>query len=91
MTVKLLDIPARIYLFKVNNGNTRIMCGTCSKLALNIFNKKRTNEIIYARSKRQEKSLSKFISKKLARAKSFENTETLCQNFYIRSAKECLR
>ena len=36
-------IPAGIYLFKVNNANTKTVCGICSKLtkkrfvSLNIF------------------------------------------------------
>ena len=28
--------PAGIYLFKVNNGNTRTTCETCSKLTIKI-------------------------------------------------------
>ena len=30
------DIPAGIYLLKVNNRNTRIRCETCSKLTIKI-------------------------------------------------------
>ena len=31
---KFLRFPARIYLFKVNNGNNRTMCEICSKSAI---------------------------------------------------------
>ena len=30
----LFQYPAGIYLFKVNNGNTRAMCEICSKLKI---------------------------------------------------------
>ena len=38
LDITLLDFsnPAAIYLFKVNNGNTRTMCEICSKLTINI-------------------------------------------------------
>ena len=29
--------PTLIYLFKVRNGNTKIMCGICSKLTTKIY------------------------------------------------------
>ena len=29
-----LSLPARIYLFEVNNGNTRTICEICSKLTI---------------------------------------------------------
>ena len=32
--VRYLDIPAGIYLLKVNNGNTRTRCEICSKLTI---------------------------------------------------------
>ena len=35
-------IPAGIYFFKVNNGNTRTMCEICSKLT-----KRHQDEVIY--------------------------------------------
>ena len=32
--IKIIYIPADIYLFKVNNGNTRKVCEICSKLTI---------------------------------------------------------
>ena len=31
---RIVDIPAGIYLLKVNNGNTRTRCKICSKLTI---------------------------------------------------------
>ena len=36
MKFALNFLPAGIYMFKVNNGNTRMTCGICSKLVIKI-------------------------------------------------------
>ena len=35
-TLKICDMPAANYMFKVNNRNTRTSCKICSKLTINI-------------------------------------------------------
>ena len=38
--------PAGIYFFKFNNGNTRTMCETCSKLTMKTAKPRRTDVFV---------------------------------------------